>query len=114
TKPGPATSADSISSSAAIRVARSSARSRGGRPSCFAERSAAFVAKSPCDGSFGRSSSTCSPTASEIRAASRSTASDNGFPRFEQPLELTDLLGRTDADQHVACFEQCVLRWPYL
>ena len=38
------------------RAASSSASSRGGLPTSFAVRSATFVAKSPCEASFGRSS----------------------------------------------------------
>ena len=107
--PGPATSADATSSSAAICSAYSCASSRGGRPTVLAERSATFVAKSPWDGSFGRSSSICSPSASPMRAARRSTALGNDFPWLEHPLELPDLLRRADADDHVAHLEQRVL-----
>ncbi len=91
--PGPATSAEATSSSAAIVFAYSCASSRGGRSTAFAERMATLVAKSPWDGSLGRSSRTSVPSASPMRAASRSTAlAGNDFPWLEHPLELPDLL----------------------
>jgi hypothetical protein len=54
-KPGPATSAFSISGSAASFAAIASASSRGFPPASLASTMAALVANSPCAGSRGGS-----------------------------------------------------------
>src|SRR4051794_23016303 len=75
---------------------------------------ATFVAKSPCAGSRGRSSSTSAPTASPTRAASRSTALDTAVLGLEQLFEPPDLVRRADADDHVGLLEHRLLRRAHL
>src|SRR5215208_199435 len=85
-----------------MRPASAAASSRGGRLCCGAVRSATFVAKSPCVGSFGRSSSTSVPATSETRAARRSTALGGNR---EEAFEATELFLGPGGDENVADLE---------